>query len=202
MATFIGRKFKTAWEAGYNNGPKAPGRPQHFPRFFLKGEERMEHVPIATFDAMNMHNMISASLLHFQLIEEAIREYFKLLSAIISDKVKDIIPSGFQFYEDNDTLGTLIKKFEKLNNNKELIKELNKINKDRIYVAHKIWPHYMASLSKAVIESKGRDQATLTQALDKVPSSYLSNLRVIVLKTTRCLSSLADEQKKIRAKGG
>ena len=36
MAIFIGRKQKPAWEAGYNNGPKAPGRPHHFPRFFLR----------------------------------------------------------------------------------------------------------------------------------------------------------------------
>lgn len=150
---------------------------------------------------LSTHELISASLMYFQLIELAIKEYFKLLSEIITEKLKDIIPSDFQFYRDRDTLGTLVDIFKKLNNNTELIKELDKIVEDRNIIAHRIHLNYMDSFSKAAIKSKGQDQAILNQAINEAWAGHFSALEAILSRAKNGLFSLAEEQKKIRAKG-
>lgn len=156
-------------------------------------ERKGGEMPAHNIHALTMHELISANLMYFQFIEEYIREYFRLLPASRSAEFKDIP-------KDTDTLGTLIRKFKKHNTNKELIKKLDEINKDRIRVVHKIWVDYSSDCSEAVKELKGSEPATKVQAIDEVASKYRSDLEILLPKAFGCLSSVADEHEKIRPK--
>ncbi len=76
-------------------------------------------------------------LMSFQYIEVALRSYISLANEKIKDKLNGTIP----FKYDNewikkDSLGTLIDKFSKVNNNKDLINSLGKLTRDRNQIAH------------------------------------------------------------------
>lgn len=80
---------------------------------------------------------ISLVLYNFQLIEQALKSYICVAIEKIKERTKDVIPYKYnRKWVNNDTLGKLIKKFEKINDNKELIKEIKRLTPYRNKVAH------------------------------------------------------------------
>jgi len=146
----------------------------------------------------DIYTMISYSLHYFQLIEELIRQYLKLVSEIISKRSKDI-PFNFQFYKENYSLGKLVDIFEQLNNNEQLIKELHKIAIDRNIVAHKVWHNLMSDLSKTIVKSKSHDKNIIDQAINEMTGEHIYKLKKVCREAATCLSSLSTEYQRIRA---
>lgn len=78
------------------------------------------------------------SLYNFQLIEEALKDYILSCIKKIKEKTKGVIPFKYDgTWIDKDSLGTLINKFEKMNSNQVLIKELKRLKPYRDKIAHK-----------------------------------------------------------------
>lgn len=83
-------------------------------------------------------NKIIANLYNFQLIEEALKWYIEVAIKIIKEKLKGIIPYKYsRACINSDSIGKLIEKFSKLNNNQGLIGELKGVIKHRNDLAHR-----------------------------------------------------------------
>ena len=144
----------------------------------------------------DIFTMISYSLNYFQIIEQLLRQYLKSVSEIISERSKDI-PFKLQFYKETDSLGKLVEAFEKLNNNKQLIKELRKIAHDRNIVAHKVWHNFWGDVSETVIKSKGQDNNIINQAINEMTGKHVSKLKKVCNNAAKCLFSLTTEYVRI-----
>lgn len=80
---------------------------------------------------------IIATLYNFQLIEMALKIYISKAIKIIKDKTSGTVPFKYtEKWVENDSLGKLIQKFEKLSDNSRLIEELKKIKPRRDAIAH------------------------------------------------------------------
>lgn len=78
-------------------------------------------------------------LMNFQYIEEGLKMYVTSVNKRIKEKMKNEFPFKYErSWVEDDSLGKLIKKFEKINNNNELIKELKSLRPLRNEIAHKI----------------------------------------------------------------
>lgn len=77
--------------------------------------------------------------MNFQYIEEGLKMYVTSVNKRIKEKMKNEFPFKYErSWVEDDSLGKLIKKFEKINNNNELIKELKSLRPLRNEIAHKI----------------------------------------------------------------
>ena len=185
---FIGRKFKTAWKAGTGNGLKAPGGPQHFPRFFLR-----KGVIIMTTEA-NLREEVGQALMTFQLIEEAIRDYLDTTAKIIKKDVK-YLKKEFSLYDKKDTLGTLIKKFANVSTNITLVQWLNDNIKKRNDIAHKIWLDFRKETSRLLRGPKDRD---IGDKLNACVTNKIKDVTKIEENAHNCLITLLIETMQIK----
>ncbi|MDD3296241.1 MAG: hypothetical protein PHU64_02655 [Candidatus Omnitrophica bacterium] len=81
---------------------------------------------------------ITATLAKFQYIEEFLRMYIQKVNSRIRKTMKGKIPYKYsEKWVKKDSLGTLIDKFEKNNDNKILIKRLKSLVPERNKIAHK-----------------------------------------------------------------
>ena len=86
------------------------------------------------------YSKLQNSILMFQLIEESLRMYIKLAYSIINKRLDNIIPFKFTYNDvQRDSLGTLLDKFAKFNNNSELPKKISAIIKWRNFCAHRAY---------------------------------------------------------------
>ena len=84
------------------------------------------------------NSQIMRVLSNFQFIEEALRMYISYSYRLITQKLDKQIPFSFTYNDvKNDSLGKLLKKFKKINANSKLIKNLEKLKKERDFIAHK-----------------------------------------------------------------
>ena len=82
--------------------------------------------------------MIGGILVDFQFIEESIRMYISDAFKYIVTQLSGVIPFLYDYKDiEKDALGKLINKFEKFNDNKRLIAELNDLKKYRNNCAHR-----------------------------------------------------------------
>lgn len=126
-------------------------------------------------------NTVQKALLIFQHIEVVIKIYLACAYWIILKNLENQIPFKFS-YDDvkNDSLGKLLKKFEKLNSNEYLIKNSKKLINDRNFIAH---------------------QAYLIKYEEKQDNNYLSKeikeIEKIVISSNEFLNILFKELQKI-----
>jgi hypothetical protein len=80
---------------------------------------------------------VTSVLMDFQYIEEALRMYITVANRMIKNKMKNFLPFKYYYaWVRKDSLGKLIDKFEKINDNQELIKKLKLFTHDRNKIAH------------------------------------------------------------------
>lgn len=125
--------------------------------------------------------MIGAILVDFQFIEESIRMYISNAFKHIVTQLSGVIPFRYDDKDiEKDALGKLINKFEKLNDNKRLIAELNDLKKYRNDCAHRGF---------LLTHEQMHDEKYL--------KSGLKELEKIKERTANCLSELCKEVVKI-----
>jgi hypothetical protein len=126
-------------------------------------------------------NLISAILVNFQFIEEGIRVYISGVYKYIETEITGVIPFHYSDTDiAKDSMGKLINKFEKLNNNSNLIAELKDLIKYRNDCAHR---GFLLSNKQAYDE--------------KYLKNRVEDLENIQKRTTDCLSILHKEVLKI-----
>ncbi|MGD9161329.1 MAG: hypothetical protein PVG39_23145 [Desulfobacteraceae bacterium] len=77
-------------------------------------------------------------LIGFQYVEESIRLYLSEVYKYISAQISDVLPFSYGYNDlEKNSLGRLVKKFEKLNDNKQLISELKHLTPHRNESAHR-----------------------------------------------------------------
>ena len=156
-----------------------------------------EMTKVERIDTNGLNTMISHSLSLFQMLEESIKQYLQLAYEIISERSKDI-PFNMQLYEENDSLGTLIRKFQKLTNNKQLIEDLKKVTKDRNRIVHRLWRSFFDEVSNTVTRAQHRSSEIFGQAIGNVSLRYVKELIEVSKKTTACLTSLQTEYQRLQ----
>lgn len=125
--------------------------------------------------------MIGSILVDFQFIEESIRMYISNAFKYIVTQLSGEIPFLYDYKDiEKDALGKLINKFEKLNDNKRLIAELNDLKKYRNDCAHRGF---------LLTGEQVHDEKYL--------KSDLKKLEKIKERTANCLSELHKEVLKI-----
>ena len=81
--------------------------------------------------------------LHEQYLEAALKDYIGCAYDWIRFAINDRLPFKWDKAEINEfTLGKLIRHFEKLSNNPDLIQRLQQFNKSRIKYVHKYFPEH------------------------------------------------------------
>ena|SRR3989338_607323 len=80
---------------------------------------------------------VAMALYNFQLIEMALKEYICTAIKQIKEKVQGSIPFKYdKSFVEKDSLGALISKYEKMNDNHEIISELKRLKPHRDKLAH------------------------------------------------------------------
>ena len=126
-------------------------------------------------------NLISAILVNFQFIEEGIRMYISGVLKYIETELSGVIPFHYNDTDiAKDSMGKLINKFEKLNNNNDLITELKDLIKYRNDCAHRGF---------LLLNKQAYDEKYL--------KTRLEDLENVEKRTTDCLSRLHKEVVKI-----
>lgn len=126
-------------------------------------------------------NLISATLVNFQFIEEGIRMYISGVFKFIETELSGVIPFHYNDKDiEKDSMGKLINKFEKFNNNNDLIAKLKDLIKYRNECAHR---GFLLSNKQAYDE--------------KYLKTRLEHLETVEKRTTDCLSRLQKEVVKI-----
>lgn len=126
-------------------------------------------------------NLISATLVNFQFIEEGIRMYISGVFKYIETELSGVIPFHYNDTDiAKDSMGKLINKFEKFNNNNDLIAELKDLIKYRNDFAHR---GFLLSYKQVYDE--------------KYLKNRLEDLENVNNRTTNCLSRLHKEVVKI-----
>ncbi len=121
--------------------------------------------------------MIGAILVDFQFIEESIRMYISNAFKYIVTQLSGVIPFRYDDKDiEKDALGKLINRFEKFNDNKRLIAELNDLKKYRNDCAHRGF---------LLTHEQVHDEEYL--------KSGLKELEKIKERTANCLSELCKE---------
>lgn len=125
--------------------------------------------------------LISAILVNFQFIEEGIRMYISDVFKYIVMELSGVIPFRYDDKDiEKDALGKLINKFEKFNDNNDLIAELKNLIKYRNDCAHRGF------------------LLTDEQAYDeKYLKNRIKELEKVKERTADCLSGLHKEVVKI-----
>ena len=124
---------------------------------------------------------LPGALLNFQFIEESLRMYIAYCYEIISKRVSELIPFKYRYQDlKKDSLGRLLNKFKKLNNNERLIDKIEKLVEDRNYCAHEAY---------LLTYEKQNDPDYLTKELAKLEN--------IINEAKECVQLLFSEVKKI-----
>lgn len=80
---------------------------------------------------------VAMVLYNFQLIEMALKEYLWTAIKKIKETTKGTIPFKYdKSFVNKDSLGALIEKFEKMNDNQKIITELRRLKPQRNEIAH------------------------------------------------------------------
>jgi hypothetical protein len=125
--------------------------------------------------------LISAILVDFQFIEEVIRMYISCVFKYIGTELSGTIPFRYDDKDiEKDSLGKLINKFEKVNNNNDLIAEMKELTKYRNDCAHRGF---------LLINEQAYDEKYL--------KNRLKDLEEVKKRTADCLSELQKEVVKI-----
>lgn len=129
-------------------------------------------------------DLVHAVIVDYQYMEEGLRGYLGTTYRLIREKVDGAVPFTYE-YDDNDkeSLGTLVSKFEKLNGNATLIKELKDLVPSRNAVAHRAF----------LLTSKQHDDA---EHLKKLSAS----MRKLKMRTGDCVVALFDEIRNVENK--
>jgi hypothetical protein len=126
--------------------------------------------------------MIGDILIDFQFVEESLRMFISNSYQYIAKQLSKKIPFEYDYRDvEKDALGTLINKFEKLNDNKPLISELRDLTKYRNDYAHR---GFLTTY----------EEMNNSQHLE----SELETARDIKKRTQQCLFALLKEWKKIQ----
>lgn len=127
---------------------------------------------------------VQKALSHFQFIEEGLKMYLANTFQLIRKNIKSDMVFGFTYKDVEDySLGRLIKIFEKYNSNKNLIKTINKIIKDRNYIAHKSF----------LLTSK---------EIKQLPDRELNRVKKIENQASKCIKELFLELEKMERLDG
>lgn len=125
--------------------------------------------------------LISAILVDFQFIEEGLRMYISDVFRYIEKELSGVIPFHYDDKDiEKDSLGKLINKFEKFNDNNDLIAELKDLIKYRNDCAHRgfLFPDEQAYDEK-YLKSRIKD----LEKVKKRTADCLSGLHKEVVKT-------------------
>jgi len=141
----------------------------------------------------NLREEVGEALMTFQFLEEAIREYLDIKVKIIKKNVKDL-NKKFSLYEENDTLGTLIRKFEKVCDNDVLVKSLGKIPKERNKLAHHIWLNFRKQSDRLLYGDRDRE---IGEKLEKCVIEKINEVKEMGKEAHLCLFGLIGETVKI-----
>ncbi|MBA7490420.1 hypothetical protein ES702_00958 [subsurface metagenome] len=126
-------------------------------------------------------NTLQNALLNFQFMEESIRMYLAYAYWIVSKKLDKQIPFRFTYIDvKNDSLGKLLKKFEKFNSNKQLIDKVKQSIKERNYLAHRAY---------LMTSEEQKDDEYLSKQIEK--------MKKIVVSSRECLDELTQESRKL-----
>lgn len=116
------------------------------------------------------YRSVALILLDFQYIEQALRVYITCSNMIIKKKLLGIMPYryGYDFIE-NDSLGKLLEKFEKVSDNVDLVKKLKKLVPERNRIAHRslLWTREQL-MSKDFIAANVKNWEKLHTQIKKV----------------------------------
>jgi hypothetical protein len=125
-------------------------------------------------------------LIGFQYIEESLRLYLSEVYRYISIQISDVLPFRYG-YDDikKESLGRLIRKFGKLNDNESLISELNDLIPYRNETAHRGF---------LLQEEQLFDEEYLNSRFDK--------LIEIRERTTKCVNALYNQIARIKLLNG
>jgi len=124
---------------------------------------------------------VQIALLNFQFIEESIKMYITFSYWIVIKKLEKQLPYNFSYNDvKNNSLGKLLKKFEKFNSEKKLINEIKQLIKDRNFIVHQA---YLLTYEE--------------QKDDKYLSEQIKNLEKIIVRSKKCLNELSQELQKI-----
>ncbi len=133
---------------------------------------------IAIYDYFDL---IPPILLDCQFIEEMLRMYISNSYEIIKKKLNKSIPFKFSYADlKSDNLGVIIKKFKKLNNNKDLIKNVEIVRKHRNFCVHQAY---------LLTYEEQKDELYLRNAIKE-----LSQMKA---KVKSCLVNVINELEKI-----
>ncbi len=125
-----------------------------------------------------------AILTNFQLLELSLKLYIERSYEFITILVGDKIHFDFSIeYIENFALGRLLNLFGKLNGNEELKKRLNKLTKERNYIAH-----------EAMLVTIGSNPNMETLHKKAEDFFYLEN------ELSECLALLANETKLLHSR--
>ena len=107
--------------------------------------------------------------------------YICSVYVLINNRTEEVITFKYNRKDvENNSLGTLLKKFEKLNTNKELIKKIKSLIKQRNHVAHQ---GFLLTYEE--------------QQDDKFLSEQIESIELIVKSSKECLDLLLVELKKV-----
>jgi len=152
----------------------------------------------------NLREEVGQALMTFQFIEEAIRDYLDTTAKIIKKNVK-YLNKEFSLYDNRDTLGALVKKFAKVNDNTTLVNWLEDNIKKRNKLAHKIWLNFRKETSRLLHGPKDRN---IGDKLNKCVTDKIKEVTKIEENAHNCLITLLIETMQIKkysvitAKGG
>ena len=121
------------------------------------------------------------ALLNFQFMEEIIRMYLGIAYDVVKKKLDNQIPFKFSYRDiKQDSLGTLVTKFEKFNSNKQLIEEVVRLVKIRNYCAHQA---YLMTAEQ--------------QKDDKYLSGEIKKMETVIRSSDQCVRHLHRELERI-----
>lgn len=136
----------------------------------------------------DLSKKIGDALFNIQLLEGQIREYLDYIANIIKKSVR-ILPSNFSLYDKNDTLGTLVKRFSNVCQNKNLVKSLNQISIKRNKLVHEIWLDFRDEHRKIRRLENGQPLLHMI----KYSSVKSGEVREIEREAELCLEGIKDE---------
>lgn len=85
-------------------------------------------------------DLVGKALLDFQYIELALKLYIAETYAIISSRVKGIVPFKYDWKDvENEPLGRLLDQFSKISSDHQLVEDLRPLQKERNKLAHQAY---------------------------------------------------------------
>lgn len=124
--------------------------------------------------------LISAILVDFQFIEEGIRMYISRVFNYIETEISGVIPFRYDDKDiEKDSLGKLVNKFEKFNDNNDLIAGMKDLTKYRNDCAHR---GFLLTNEQAYVEKYIKNRQEDMEKVKKRTADCLSGLHKEVVK--------------------